>query len=138
VLFRSAGTITSTTFQLATSSALALAGSANAITLGTTSGSTFILNAAGWDHMIPGTAIAGTLDTTTTYQVESRITMSAPTFSYTPGTVTSAAWASSAYGNGYYVAVAGTVAGTTTAGYSRPPLSYLLQPRQCHPQRDQL
>jgi hypothetical protein len=113
-----AGTITSTTFQLATSSVLALAGSANAITLGTTSGSTFILNAAGWDHMIPGTAIAGTLDTTSTYQVESRITMSAPAFSYTPGTVTSAPWASSAYGNGYYVAVAGSVTGTTTAGYS--------------------
>ena len=113
-----AGTITNTTFQLATSSALALAGSANAITLGTTSGSTFILNAAGWDHMIPGTAIAATLDTTSTYQVESKITLSAPTFSYTPGTISSAAWASQTYGNGYYVAVAGTATGTTTAGYS--------------------
>jgi len=113
-----AGTITSTTFQLATSSALALAGSANAITLGTTSGSTFILNAAGFDHMIPGTAIASVLDTTSTYQVESRITLSAPTFSYTPGSITSAAWTSQAYGNGYYVAVAGTVGGTLTAGYS--------------------
>ena len=113
-----AGTITSTTFQLATTQALALAGSANAITLGTTSGSTFVLNAAGWDHMIPGTAIATTLDTTSTYQVESRVSLTAPTFSYTPGTITSAAWASSTYGNGYYVAVAGTPTGVTTAGYS--------------------
>jgi hypothetical protein len=113
-----AGTITSTTFQLATSQALALAGSANAIALGTTSGSTFILNAAGWDHMIPGTTIAVALDTTSTYQVESRVTLTAPTFSYTPGSITSAAWTSQAYGNGYYVGVAGTAPGTTTAGYS--------------------
>jgi len=111
------GSITSTTFKLAPTLADATAGT-NIVTLGTTSGTTFILNAAGWDHMIPGTAIASSLDTTSTYQVESRVTLSAPTFTYTPGTITNAAWASSAYGNGYYVAVAGTSTGVTTAGYS--------------------
>jgi hypothetical protein len=112
------GTITGTTFQVASTSAGALAGSANALPLGTTSGSTFILNAAGWDTMIPGTAVVATLDTTSTYQVESRITFPAPSFSYTPGTIGLASWASVTYGNGYYVAVAGNAAGTSIAGYS--------------------
>jgi len=112
------GSITSTTFQLATSAALAAGGSANAITLGTTSGSAFILNAAGWDHVIPGTAAVASMDTTTTYQIESRITYSSPSFTYNPGSITSAAWTASTYANGYYVAVAGTASGTNTAGYS--------------------
>ncbi len=38
---------------------------------------------AGWDHVIPGTAIKDPLDTTTAYRIEPNITFSAPAFTAT-------------------------------------------------------
>ena len=70
------------------------------------SGSTMIINAAGWDHVVVGTAIAGTLDTTTTYVIEPRVTFSAPSYATTSRTMpASTTWSSSTYSSGRFVAV---------------------------------
>lgn len=61
----------------------------------------------GWGHIIPGTAIQATLDTTTAYSIEPRLTFPEPTFATTSRTASSAAnWFDIAYGNGSFVAVA--------------------------------
>jgi len=69
--------------------------------------STMIVNAAGWDHVVVGTAISATLDSTTTYSIEPRVTFTAPSFATTsrtmPGSATT--WSSSTYANGRFVAV---------------------------------
>lgn len=83
---------------------------------------------AGWDHVIPGTIIETVLDTTTRYQIEPRVTFSAPAFTTTPRTLpSSASWNSVIYGDGKYVAVStGTASAfstnsvTWTAGGSLP------------------
>ena len=74
--------------------------------------STMIVNAAGWDHVVVGTAIVPALDSTTTYIIEPRITFSAPTYATSARTVPSGTWSSSTYSNGRFVAVANT-AGTS-------------------------
>ena len=74
------------------------------------SGSTMIIHAAGWDHVVPGTAIVAGLDSTTTYSIEPRVQFTAGTFTTTSRTMPSTAkqWTSAAYGagNGRFVAVA--------------------------------
>jgi len=68
---------------------------------------------SGWGHIIPGTAIQATLDTTSAYSIEPRLTFPQPTFSTTARTASSAAnWSDMAYGNGSFVAVA---AGSTSS-----------------------
>jgi hypothetical protein len=83
------------------------------------SGSTMIIHAAGWDHVVPGTAIVAGLDSTTTYSIEPRVQFTAGTFTTTARTMPSTAkqWTSAAYGagNGRFVAVAtGTNASATS------------------------
>jgi hypothetical protein len=83
------------------------------------SGSTMIIHAAGWDHVVPGTAIVAGLDSTTTYSIEPRVQFTAGTFTTTSRTMPSTAkqWTSAAYGagNGRFVAVAtGTNASATS------------------------
>jgi len=71
--------------------------------------STMIINAAGWDHAVVGTAIQSTLDSTTTYIIEPRVTFTAPSYATTSRTMSaSATWSSSTYANGRFVAVANT------------------------------
>ena len=61
---------------------------------------------AGWDHVIPGTPIVSTLDTTTQYAIEPRPLFSAPAYTATAGTLPNlGVWTSTTYGNGYFVAI---------------------------------
>jgi hypothetical protein len=81
--------------------------------------STMIINAAGWDHVVPGTAIVAGLDSTTTYSIEPRVQFTPGTFATTNRTMPSTAkqWTSASYasGNGRFVAVAtGTNASATS------------------------
>ena len=73
-------------------------------------------SAAGWNHVVPGTTITSTLDTTTAYIITPRITLAAPTFTPAAATTPSAAaWSAMAYGNSRFVLVA---TGATTTAYS--------------------
>jgi len=81
--------------------------------------STMVIHAAGWDHVIPGTAIVGGMDSTTTYSIEPRIQFTEGSFATTARTMPSTAkqWTSVAYaaGNGRFTAVAaGTNASATS------------------------
>jgi hypothetical protein len=80
----------------------------------TTTSQSVSLYAAGWDHIIPGTAITNTLDLTTTYIIEPLITYSSPGFASAARTLpASSTWGYAAYGYGRFVAI--TTSGTNTA-----------------------
>jgi hypothetical protein len=72
---------------------------------------------AGWDHVIPGTPIASTLDLTTAYIVEPRISFSAPGYAATAVTTQMGTPADITYinGNATYTAVVAT-GGSGTLG----------------------
>jgi hypothetical protein len=71
---------------------------------------------AGWDHVVPGTAIESTLDLTTNYIIEPRVTFSDPGFTATNATLTTAAaWSAVGFGGGRYIAVS---SGATTTNIS--------------------
>ena len=71
--------------------------------------STMIVNAAGWDHVVVGTAISSTLDSTTTYSIEPRVTFTAPSFASTSCTMpANTTWSGSTYAAGRFVAVSTT------------------------------
>ena len=90
-----------------------LGGAAIGTGLSDVTASTMIINAAGWDHIVVGTAIQATLDSTTTYIIEPRVTYSAPAYATTARSMSgSGTWSSSTYANGRFVAVANT-AGTS-------------------------
>jgi hypothetical protein len=85
--------------------------------------------AAGWDHVLPGfvSATFGTptttvsftnsLDLTTAYTIEPRISYSAPGYTPTGRTITSGTYSSVAYGAGNFVAITnGTVVNYSTNG----------------------
>ena len=77
------------------------------------------LFAAGWDHVVPGTAILSSLDLTSGYIIEPRINYSAPAYASTARTLpSSATWTSVAYGDSKYVAVSsgGTATATSSDG----------------------
>ncbi len=60
----------------------------------------------GWGHIVPGTSIQASLDTTTAYSIEPRLTFPAPTYSATTRTASSVAnWFNLAYANGSFVAI---------------------------------
>ena len=99
-----------TSFSLSTSNS-------NGVAQSVTAGSVNInLYAAGWDHVVPGTAISSTLDLTTNYSIEPRITYTSPGYTTTGRTLSaSTTWGQIAYGANRYVAVA---TGGTTTSYS--------------------
>jgi hypothetical protein len=72
---------------------------------------------AGWDHIIPGTPIATTLDLTTSYIVEPRISFTAPTYTATATTQVSGTWIDATYisMNASYSALAATGGSGTLA-----------------------
>jgi hypothetical protein len=83
------------------------------VTLTTTTGESVPLYAAGWDHAVPGTPIAAGLDLTTGYEVEPRISYTAPGYTATARTMASSStWGNLTYGNGRFVAVGSS--GTAT------------------------
>ncbi len=54
---------------------------------------------AGWDHVIPGTAIASALDATTQYRIEPRVTITSPGFTSTSRSLpSSTTWSDAIYG----------------------------------------
>jgi hypothetical protein len=53
---------------------------------------------AGWDHLIAGTPISSTLDVSTEYVIEPRLTFSAPSYTASPRTQESQAWTDVVYG----------------------------------------
>jgi hypothetical protein len=80
----------------------------------TTGSGTMTLIAAGWDHIVPGTAIVNALDLTTTYIIEPRISYSAPGYTATARTLSAtASWTDLAYGDNKYVAIASGPSTTT-------------------------
>jgi hypothetical protein len=77
--------------------------SGSAITLTDQLASTMSLVALGWDHVVPGTAIANLLDTSTVYSVEARVIFPAPTYTTSTKVLPSiSSWATAAYGNGTF------------------------------------
>jgi len=57
---------------------------------------------SGWDHVIPGTTIASTLDLTTVYEIVPRLTFAAPPYTKSLRSgLGSLDWKDVAYGNGY-------------------------------------
>ena len=86
--------ITATQFSVSTGSG------GSAIAVGTSSSSSGLtMHAVGWDHVITGTAISSSLDLTTSYIIEPRLTFASPTYAATARTITSAAWADCVYGD---------------------------------------
>jgi hypothetical protein len=98
----------------ATQFSVSLTGAAGtAVTISANGSVSIPLYAAGWDHVIPGTAISAGLDLTSTYIIEPRISYTAPGYTATSRTIPSAAYKAVTFGNGRYVAVGSS--GTTTA-----------------------
>lgn len=68
---------------------------------------TMVIHRLGWEHFNPGTPIEATLDGTTNYFIEPRLTFTSPGFSTISSTLpANRQWTSVAYGNGVIVAVA--------------------------------
>jgi hypothetical protein len=82
----------------------ATSGGVTPVTLTTAAGSMLLVE-AGWDHVNPGTAIQSTLNLTTTYFIEPKVTYSDPEFSQTAVTLTTQAanYTTLGYGDGYFL-----------------------------------
>lgn len=77
----------------------------------------------GWDHVLPGTPIENSLDTTTVYRIEPRVQFPFPGFSRTATPLaSSASWVDVAYGNDKFVAVA---SGTDVTNISSNGITWL-------------
>ena len=75
------------------------------VSVSTTTG-LMVLNFSGWDHIVPGAAIESTLDTSTQYYIEPRVTFSEPSFSSSAGTLpNSVNWSSVASSGSLFVAI---------------------------------
>ena len=74
-----------------------------------------VVFAAGWDHVVPGTTIQNTLDLTSGYIIEPRISYSSPGYTASLRTIPSASYSGVAYGAGSYVAVS---TGNSVTAYS--------------------
>ena len=82
----------------------------------TLTGQTVSLYAAGWDNVVPGKAVNNTLDLTSTYIFEPRLTYSAPGYTATARTLSATAtWKAVCFGGNQYVTVA---SGSTSSSYS--------------------
>jgi hypothetical protein len=108
------------TISVSTSQGAGFTGSGSPVTLTTGSGAMNIA-AVGFDHINPGTPIQATLDSTSLYFIEPRITYSDPAFVQTSaatvyGLTSGVSWTMMANGNGYFVAIpssGGTAARST-------------------------
>lgn len=91
----------------------------NPITLSDGTGS-MLMHRLGWNHFQQGTQIEPTLNTTTLYSIEPRITFEKPnTLNYTETLSNTGVWTSATYGNGLFVVVGnGAGAGSTIASTS--------------------
>ena len=102
-----------TQFQVSTTaggagSAVTISNNVTALTIG--------VLAAGFDHVIPGTALVNPLDLTTTYLIEPRISYGAPGYTATArALVNTTTWGQVKYGAGRFIA---TATGATNTSYS--------------------
>lgn len=80
---------------------------------------TMDLHVVGWNQILPGHPMESTLDTTSVYYIEPRVTFSSPGFTTGSGSLSnSSQWKSVAYGNNTFVAVSPTALNTSTNGTS--------------------
>ena len=85
----------------ATQFTVSTAPSGSAVPLSTTSSQSVPIYAAGWDHALPGRTITNSLDVTTSYQIEPRLTFTSPGFtssSFTGPSPGASSYRSLAYG----------------------------------------
>jgi hypothetical protein len=77
----------------------------------TTGTGTMSIASPGWDHVIPGTPIPTSLDTTTVYYIEPRPIYDEPPFTQSSASIiaqsTGVNYIGIAYGNNYWIAIAG-------------------------------
>ena len=97
-----------TQFSVSTTSA-----SGTAVTITTTGSVSITLYAAGWDHVVPGTPISNSLDLTTSYVIEPRISYTHPGYASTARTIQSDAWKIATYGQSRFIAL--PTSGTATS-----------------------
>jgi hypothetical protein len=93
-------------------------GGSTPVTLTTASGAMLMVE-SGWDHVVPGTAIQSSLNLTSTYFIEPKVTYSDPAYSQTAVTLTtqSGNYRALGYGAGKFLGVGtGTVLSTSTDG----------------------
>ena len=101
----------STQFTISTSS-----GGATFDVTSDTSAQTVSLYAAGWDNVVPGKSVNNSIDLTSTYTIEPRLSYSAPGYTATARTLSATAtWKNVCFGGGSYLAVAN---GSTSSAYS--------------------
>jgi hypothetical protein len=99
----------------ATQFTVSLTGAAGTVVALSTAAGSMSMLAAGWDHVIPGTAIVSALDLTSTYIIEPRVSYSAPGYTATARTLhTTASWSDLTYGDNKYVAIAAGPSTTTS------------------------
>ena len=114
-----------TLFSLGTSAA-----ATSAVTVTSTTSQSVSLYWAGWEHILPSTAIASILDTTSGYIIEPRLQISSPTYAATARTQASAAWQDMKYGDtqGTYtnVATTGGTGASATFTVTRTGVAYAL------------
>jgi hypothetical protein len=82
---------------LSTQFSVATTPGGNPVTVSNQTASTMIINAAGWDHAVPGTAIVNSMDTTSTYIIEPRVVYASPGFTPSAVTQQSGSWIDAAY-----------------------------------------
>jgi len=93
--------------------AVSTAAGGSAVTITTTGSVSYPLLASGWDHVIPGTTIATSLELTSNYIIEPRISYSAPGYTATArSSYVTNTWGSATFGNSRYIAI--TSSGTAT------------------------
>jgi hypothetical protein len=82
----------------------------SAVLLSTTTSQSVPVYAAGWDNAVRGQTVTNSLDVTTSYQIEPRLTFTSPGFAATARTITSGLYKGSAYGdiNNTYTGVSAT------------------------------
>ena len=87
--------------------------SGTAVTITTTGAVSITLYAAGWDHVVAGTPISNSLDLTTSYVIEPRISYTHPGYASTARTIQSDAWKIATYGQSRFIAL--PTSGTATS-----------------------
>ena len=73
---------------------------------------------SGWDHVVPGTPIASSLDLTTSYLIEPRLTFTSPTYTNNTSSITSGVFAQDAIAYGDFVKTYTAIAATGGSGAS--------------------
>jgi len=74
---------------------------------------TMSIYAAGWDHAVPGTTLVNSLDLSSSYKLEPRISYTAPGYTATARSIQAVAFSAATFGNNRYIAI--PTSGTSTS-----------------------